>query len=153
PLETPSRDDDTGRPVRDSRVWLLLAGAIAVLVLGSPWWAPLLFRRMDFFRVRRVEIIGAHYVAASDILSRLNVDTSVSVWNPIKPLTARVAAYPGIQTVVVSRKLPGTLVVEITERIPVALIQTNGSLRAYDERGVLLPIDPARVPVDARRID
>jgi cell division protein FtsQ len=149
PPESPSRDDDGGRPARDLRVWFLVVGAVAVLVLGSPWWAPLLLRRLDFFRVRRVEIVGAHYLAASDILSRLNVDTTASVWNPTKPLAARVAAYSGIQTVVVSRKLPGTLVVEITERIPVALVQANGGLRPYDERGVLLPIDPARVPLDA----
>jgi cell division septal protein FtsQ len=103
---------------------------------------------MDFFRVRRVEIVGAHYVAPSDILSRLNVDTTVSVWNPTKPLEARVATYPEIQTVVVRRKLPGTLVVEITERVPVALVQANGGFRVYDARGVLLPIDPAGVTVD-----
>jgi cell division septal protein FtsQ len=39
-------------------------------------------------------------------------------------------------------------VVEITERVPVALVQANGGFRVYDARGVLLPIDPAGVTVD-----
>jgi cell division protein FtsQ len=131
-----------------ARLRLAALGLAVLLVLGSPWWAPLIMRRMDFFRVRRVEIVGAHYVAPSDILSRLNVDTTASVWNPTKPLAARVATYPEIRTVDVRRKLPGTLVVEITERVPVALVSANGGLRVYDARGVLLPIDPLRVTVD-----
>jgi cell division protein FtsQ len=39
-------------------------------------------------------------------------------------------------------------VVEITERVPVALVPANVGFRVYDERGVLLPIDPVRVTVD-----
>jgi cell division protein FtsQ len=137
-----------GRPIRRSRLRLALAGVAVLVLLGSPWWAPLVMRGMDFFRVRRVEIVGAHYVAPSDILSRLNVDTTASVWAPTKPLAARVATYPEVRTVVVRRKLPGTLVVEITERVPVALVPASAGFRVYDERGVLLPIDPARATVD-----
>jgi cell division septal protein FtsQ len=40
-------------------------------------------------------------------------------------------------------------VIEVTERIPVALVPAPGGFRVYDERGVALPIDPARVDVDA----
>jgi cell division protein FtsQ len=148
--QEPRHEDDAADDGRSLawRVRLTLAAIAVVLVLGAPWWGPLLMRRMDFFRVRRVEIVGAHYVAPSDILSRLNVDTTVSVWDPTKPLAARVAAFPEIQSVAVRRKLPGTLVVEIAERIPVALVPAATGFRVYDERGVLLSIDPARVTVD-----
>jgi cell division septal protein FtsQ len=125
-----------------------LVGIGLLLVLASPFWAPLVMRHMAFFRVRRIEIVGAHYVAPSDIVARLHVDTLASIWNPTKPLAARVAAHPEIQTAVVGRKLPGTLVVQVTERIPVALVPADGGLRAYDERGAALPIDPASVTVD-----
>jgi cell division protein FtsQ len=64
-------------------------------------------------------------------------------------LAARVATHPEVQTAVVRRKLPGTLVVEITERVPVALVPASGGFRVYDERGVALPIDPTSVGVDA----
>jgi len=142
---------DVEKPKRSlfaTRVSFALLGLALLVVASSIWWAPLVLRRMDFFRVRRVEIVGAHYVAPSDILSRLNVDTTASVWNPTKPLAARVARFPEIRTVEVRRKLPGTLVVEITERVPVALVAANGGLRVYDAHGVLLPIDPSRVMVD-----
>lgn len=131
------------------RLKLALALIVLVLVAGSPFWGPLVMRRMAFFHVRRVEILGAHYVAPSEILARLHVDTMQSVWNPTEPLEARVRAHTEIATAVVRRKLPGTLVVEVTERVPVALVPAANGFRVYDDRGVALPIDPAKVSVDA----
>jgi cell division septal protein FtsQ len=146
-----ARDDSEGGggSVFARRFKLALVGIAGLLVLASPVWAPLVLRRMAFFRVRRIEIAGAHYVAPSDILSRLHVDTMASVWDPTRPLSARVAAYPEIEKAVVRRKLPGTLVVEVTERVPVALVPAANGFRVYDQRGVALPIDPSRVSVDA----
>src|SRR4051812_35845452 len=85
------------------RLKLALWGIVALLLLTSPAWAPLFMRRMDFFRVRRIEILGAHYVAPNDILSRLNVDTLASIWDPTKPLAARIATHPEIATADVGR--------------------------------------------------
>jgi cell division protein FtsQ len=127
---------------------LSLIGIGALLVVLSPLWAPLLMRRLSFFRVRRIEILGAHFIAPSDILARLHVDTTASVWDPTGPLAARIAANSAIQHVDVHRKLPGTLVVAVSERTPVVLVPASGGFRVYDDRGVVLPIDPSRVPID-----
>lgn len=126
-----------------------LAGIVVLLVLASPLWAPLLFRRLDFFRVRRVEIVGAHYIPPGDIVGRLRVDTLASVWDPFGPMVRRIAANPEVERVAIERRLPGTLVVHVTERTPVALVPGARGLTAYDVRGAALPIDPARTPVDA----
>jgi cell division septal protein FtsQ len=155
-------DDDAKRPTkRDSAASdeapargfrpykLALAGIGLLLLAGSPFWSPLVMRRMAFFRVRRVEILGTHYIAPGDILSRIHVDTTASVWDPTAPITARVLRHPAVQTVVVRRRLPGTLVVEITEHAPVALVSGSNGLQVYDARGVALPVDPASVTVDA----
>jgi cell division protein FtsQ len=132
-----------------ARLKLALLGIAVLVLLSSPLWGPLVMRRMAFFRVRRVEIVGARYLSPSDIIGRLHVDTTASVWDPTAPLAARVAAHPEIQSVAIRRKLPGTLVVSVTERVPVALVPTSAGLRTYDVRGVQLPIDPTRVTVDA----
>ena len=147
--EADASPDSVDRGPSMRRLKLALFGIAALLVLSSPMWAPLFLKRMAFFRVRRVEILGAHYVAPSDILSRLNVDTLASIWDPTKPLAARIATHPEIATVAVERELPGTLVVRVTERIPVALGPAANGFLVYDERGVALPIDPTRVSVDA----
>jgi cell division protein FtsQ len=149
PREPPSGDTRAKEPILSRKYKLALAGIVVLLAATSRFWGPLLMRRMDYFRVRRVEIVGARYVAPSDILTKLHVDTTASVWDPTSALAARVASHPEIQYVSVHRKLPGTLVIEVTERVPVALVPASGGLRVYDERGVALPIDPARVDVDA----
>ena len=138
------------RPVNWKR--LVVPGVIATavfLLLVSPLWAPLFLRRMAFFRVRHVEVVGARYVNPRDILDRMRVDTLESVWDPSDPWEARVAAHPLVREVEMDRKLPGTLVVRLVEHEPVALVPTPGGFRVYDERGRLLPIDPSVSDVNA----
>ena len=129
------------------RIALALIGAL--VLLASPLWGPSALRHLSFFRVRKVEILGARYTAPAELLERLRVDTTRSVWDPIAPLEARLRSHPQVAQVVITRKLPGTLVVQVTERHPVALVNGVGGLRAVDERGVRLPLDPSRTPVDA----
>jgi cell division protein FtsQ len=131
------------------RLKLALAAIVVLLFIGSPFWAPLVMRRMAFFHVHRIEVVGAHYVAPSDILMRLKVDTMASVWDPTAPLAARVMTHAEVEHARVRRRLPGTLVVEITERVPVALVPAPKGFQVFDDRGRALPIDPARVTVDA----
>lgn len=129
--------------------WRLLIGVpIVVALLAAPWWGPRVLAHLAFFRVRRVEIVGTQYIPPGDILRRLHVDTTASVWDPVEPLEARIAAHPEVRSVRIRRRLPRTLVVEIVESLPVALVPGPSGLVAYDERGVRLPIDPARVDLD-----
>jgi len=147
--ERATESGDGGRNRRFPRVRLALFGIAGLLVLASPLWLPLLVRRMAFFHVHRVEIVGTHYVAPGDILTRVHVDTLSSVWDPTGPLVARVERHPAVQKALIHRKLPGTLVIEITERVPIALVPAPTGFHVYDARGVALPIDPTSVTVDA----
>jgi cell division protein FtsQ len=147
--EHPRAEHEPERGWSRLRVRLAIVAAILVLTAGAPFWGPLLLRQLSFFRVRRVEIIGARYVPAADILQRLRVDTTASVWDPTKPLEARLASHPQLRHVRVRRKLPGTLVVEVEENPPVALVAGNDGFRAYDASGAALPVDLARTPIDA----
>lgn len=156
PEATDPSDARTGRDAAGSapraprRRWLWPTLLVALALLGSaPWWGPRALGHLAFFRVRRIEIRGARYIAARDILRRLNVDTASSVWAPTGPLVSRVLTQPGIVKASVRRRLPGTLVVVVEESPPVALVPAADGFRVYDARGMLLPIDLTRVPVDA----
>ncbi len=127
------------------RALVVVAG---VAVLTSPWWGRFVASRLSYFRVRRVEIVGVRYLAPSEILSRLRVDTTRSVWDDPRPLEERVAMHPQVSEVSISRKLPGTLVVNVVENLPVALVSTERGFLAFDDRGRQLPLDPSRVAVD-----
>src|SRR5689334_14314779 len=100
PSKRASVEPNDSSPSRGFRPYkLALAGIGLLLLAGSPFWSPLVMRRMAFFRVRRVEILGAHYIAPGDILSRIHVDTTASVWDPTSPIAARVLRHPAVQTV------------------------------------------------------
>jgi len=103
---------------------------------------------MDFFRVRRVEIEGLRYATPDAIVSRLSVDTLASIWDDVSPLEARVAEHPQVREVRIKRKLPGTLVVVVTENPPVALVSTARGLIVTDANGDSLPVDPTTMDVD-----
>jgi cell division protein FtsQ len=126
----------------------LAIAAGALLAAAAPWWGPGVLSKLAFFRVRAVEVDGAHFLAASEIVAAMRVDTTVSVWDDVRPITARVRALQEIQEASITRKLPGTLVVRVTEKAPVALIPATGDLRVYDGSGSALPIDPARIDMD-----
>lgn len=146
---TDTKPERAPPPAKQRWVLPAILAAIAFFLLLSPLWAPLFLRRMAFFQVRHVEVVGARYVDPRDILLRLRVDTLASVWDATGPLETRLAGHPLVREVEVERKLPGTLVVRLVEHAPVALVPTTNGFRAYDERGALLPIDPTTAEVDA----
>ncbi len=124
-----------------------LAG-IAGATVGAPWWGPRALARLDYFHVRRIEFDGIRYTKAPELIEALQVDTTQSVWQPLEPLAARLAANPLVASVVVERRLPGTVVVHVVEREPVALVPMLGRLQPSDAGGRPLPINPAMVPLD-----
>lgn len=132
------------------RKWLFAGAALSlVMILASPVWGPRVLRQLAFFHVRKVEIVGARYTPGDELLDRLRVDTTRSIWDPIIPLAARVETHPQVEHAAIQRRLPGTLVLTVVERRPVALAPTRDGLRALDEHGHTLPLDPTRTPVDA----
>ncbi len=129
--------------------WRGAALAAAALALAlAPAWGPQVLGQLAFFRIRRVEVEGLHFLSPSDVLSRLQVDTSMSVWTDLAPLERRVARHPQVRDVTIERKLPGTLTVRVHENLPIALIPTREGYRPVDVGGRLLPIDPSRVRID-----
>jgi cell division protein FtsQ len=129
--------------------WRLLAIVLAGALLGtSPTWARPLLARLDFFRLRHVEVRGAAYVEAEDLVARLRVDTTRSVWEDPAKLRRRILEHPQVRDVKVRRRLPSTLLLIVEEWLPVGLVPTRRGLQPYDSAGRALPIDPSRTPLD-----
>lgn len=125
-----------------------IAAVAVLLMLTGPLWARPLLTRMDFFRVRRVEVRNARFTPPGEVRKRLGIDTAFSIWSDLEPLRRRVAEHPQVSGVRIARRFPSTLVVSLEELQPVALIQSRNGLQAYDATGRVLPLDPSRTPVD-----
>lgn len=138
--------------------WRIPIGVLALAVLvASPWWGTVLLSQLGYFHIRQVEIYGAVYAQPSRIISRMRVDTTMSIWMDLAPVERRVARDPQVRSVAIERKLPGTLVVRLVENAPVALVESSGTtgkggsgnaMRVVDGMGHALPIDPSRTNID-----
>ena len=125
-------------------LFIVAAGA----VLATPWWGPQSLARLDYFHVRRVEFDGVRFANPSELVAKLALDSTASIWDDLDQYAARVAKHPMVQSVEVTRTLPSTVVLNIVERLPVALVSDSGTLNPVDASGHVLPINPARKNLD-----
>jgi cell division septal protein FtsQ len=124
----------------------LLGGLVTAVLL---WHAgPHLLRRLEFFRIRRVEIAGIQYLAPAKIIAALGLDARSSVFDDLLAAGNGLRLLPGVQSAVVKRRLPGTLEIVIEEAVPVALAPSNSGLALLDSSGTVLPFDPAATAPD-----
>jgi cell division septal protein FtsQ len=118
---------------------------VAILLTVSLVWlgAPKVLHRLDFFRIRRVEIAGLQYLAPARVIAALGLDPEASVFVDLDASSRRLRALPGVTSATVGRRLPGTLEIVVTEAVPVALAPLAGGMALFDSNGKVLPFDPA----------
>jgi cell division protein FtsQ len=126
--------------------WTIL-GALALV--AAVWWGgPWTLRQVDFFRVRRIEITGARYLAPKTITTAMALRREASVFDDLGAMEHRLRGVAGVVRAEVGRRLPGTLTVTVVETEPVALIPRRSVLTPVDDHGRVLPYDPAQVAPD-----
>jgi cell division septal protein FtsQ len=125
---------------RDVKILLSTAGLGAITM----WSQPLIdvVMEMDTFRVADVQVQGLRYLSEEDVVTLLGITPQSSVWSDIEAWSDRVMAHPLVEIAQVTRRLPDGLLVEVTERTPIALAPTP-TLEPIDAEGYRLPLDPA----------
>jgi cell division septal protein FtsQ len=125
--------------------WRVLAWAGAALLVMVLWMtAPLGLRRLRFFRVRQVEIVGIRYLDAEQVLAALRLPDQASVFDDTQVLVERLRGLEGVADASVTRRPPASLNVIVREIEPVALLENaRGALAVVDADGRPLPFDPA----------
>jgi cell division septal protein FtsQ len=120
---------------------IVLAGALTTGLAATA--APGFLQRLDYFRVRRVEIAGLQYLAPAKVIAALGLESNATVFDDLAAAGRRLASLPGVISAEVQRRLPGTLEIQVVEATPVALIARRGGLAVLDSSGNVLPFDPA----------
>src|SRR5690606_3894107 len=102
------------------RRWIV-AGTAA---LGVALWfgLPALARKMEFFRVRRVEFIGMRYLSPETTLEAPELPAGLNVFDDLEPFAERARGIPGVA----------------------AASDRRGRLVLMDSAGRVLPYDPRR---------
>lgn len=119
-----------------------VAGVVCAVALG----APRVLRRLSFFRVRQVEVIGARYLEAADVARRLRLAANASTFDQLEAARRAAAAIPGVVHASVGAVLPSTLRVTLVEAQPVAVAADTGRVVLLDAAGHPLPFDLTREP-------
>jgi hypothetical protein len=128
----------------------IIARVGGLVVIVSAWfWAPIALRPLSFFGVRRVEVVGAKYLEPSAVVEALGLNPGASVFDNSGRLERRLESLPGIASASISRRLPGTLRVEVSEVDPVALAEGPDGLVPLSPDARPLPYDVVARPVDA----
>lgn len=137
-----------GGVVRSALIRWTVGGVLglgAVVLLFSQ--APRLLRKLELFRVERVEVVGTRYLAPHLVLEASGITEESSLFDDPAPWRAALLEHPLVADLAIEREYPGTLILRVVEVEPVALVATP-VLRPVDAEGRLLPIDPAVLDVD-----
>lgn len=133
-------------PRFSARAVLVAGGVVAAL---TAWVAaPSLLRRVEFFRVRQLELVGVRNLSPDALIGALHLAANASVWDDPSALAGRVRALPGVADARVVRRLPGALKVIVREVTPVAFVPGPQGLQVVDGAGRVLPFDATRSALD-----
>lgn len=91
------------------------------------------------FTIQNLQVVGRVQVSPQDLMTALGVDKGMPIlsYNPQLALD-RLQQNPWFKTVNIERRLPDTIFVRVTERIPAARWQIKGKLAIVDVDGIVL---------------
>jgi cell division protein FtsQ len=124
---------------------------IATVLLGA---AAVTVTRSPFFYARTVQVRGTSHVARADVLRIAAITPKTNVFTlDARAAETRLERDPWIAEATITKDLPSRLVIQIHERVPVAVVVSGGVLRLVADDGALLeaalPRASAGLPVIA----
>lgn len=118
-------------------------GSITVLpaaaLLGFAAWYATHAPEFDLPGAEAVILSGNRYVQAADVANALGAGAQPNIFRiRLGEARAEVEAIPWVRSATLRRVYPNHLLVEITERTPVAYVNLQGTLKLVDAEGVIL---------------
>jgi cell division protein FtsQ len=132
--------------VRRALGWSLVA-ALLLGLFGAAVAAPDLLRDGESFRVQRVAVVGTRFLAPHEVLAVSRIHAGTSIFAEAETWRARLLEHPLVADARIERQFPGTVVLTVIEREPIAFTPAP-DLRPVDAEGRMLPIDPADLSLD-----
>lgn len=128
------------RHLRARPVWRIVkAGALASLLAGAAWWAAAAAVDLPWLRVQQVRVEGNQRVHAGEITALLEGITGQSLLAvDLDRWRARLFASAWVADATLRRRLPGTIVVELRERVPMGIARAGTDLFLIDAAGTVI---------------
>ena len=125
--------DEPATPQHRRRLRLvIIAGVVVVLAAVLTWVVAF----SSLFGVRSVQVRGAHTLTNAQVEAAAHVRHGTALIRlDTAAVTRRVEALAGVATAQVSTSFPSTVVVTITERMPVGYLRSDGRVLLVDRSG------------------
>jgi len=128
------------------RVLLVVAGLVTLLL--AIVFAPQVLRHVAFFDVRQVELTGVRFHSPERLVDALAIEPDRNLFDPLRDIEERAIELPGVVFAKAKRRMPGTLTIEVGERVPIAFAPTSTGLLALDAEAHPLSYDPTATGLD-----
>ncbi|MHC1696566.1 MAG: cell division protein FtsQ/DivIB [Geobacteraceae bacterium] len=134
------RERKPRKPIQFRRMLKKAARVCAVFVLITLVWAVgteayEVFAKATFFRLERIEVSRMQQLSRDEIVSLTGAKLGDSLLKlELQHVAEELEKNPWIEKLKVRRRFPGTLSIEITERVPVAVVNM-GYLYYLDAKG------------------
>ena len=128
---------------------------MGMLVLGLLWGGLIAGHRVvnwatEWTEVQQISVIGLNRLTRDEVLAKMSLPQSASLlWLSTDEIAGRVQVHPWVDAVEVDRVFPHSLVVQVTEREPAAVLRASKETVLLDAGGHVLP---GEVPVEAKRL-
>ncbi|NLX90088.1 MAG: FtsQ-type POTRA domain-containing protein [Firmicutes bacterium] len=101
----------------------------------------LLFLRLPCFDIREISINGLDKLSADEICAAAGLQEGMNIWKISTPeIREKVASLPRVAEVRVEKKLPGSIVIFVEEKQPVAMIPYHSSYLELAGDGLIIGI-------------
>ncbi len=115
---------------------VLLVGLLVFFIWAIHNW----MLNSNAFVLQKIDIHGNRILTDEEIRAQLKIGRGIRLTDvELGKIEKRLRQIPFVRTVLVSRRFPTTLDVEIEERVPVAYILGRKKMWMVDEEGVILP--------------
>lgn len=131
PFQYPRKD----KPLISTHGFIGLLLVLVVLIAG------LLFIKSSYFTVGSVIVEGNKYVSVEDVYRIADIPESINIFSlNTANIKMRLMHDLRIAEIDVSRRFPGTIVISIKERKPMAYVASNYGFLELDKQGVVLAV-------------
>ncbi|MBF0567029.1 MAG: FtsQ-type POTRA domain-containing protein [Nitrospirae bacterium] len=114
---------------------IILSVVLSILAIISAGFA---IEKTDFLKVKNLTIEGNNHLKNMEILKLLNVNGKNLITLDEELLSRRLQASPWTKSVILRKELPGTLIIKIKEKDPVAILKKGNDEYYLDTMGTLL---------------
>ena len=123
-------------------MWVL--GVIGLMTMGGWGYVKMAPMVSAWTTLQQITVLGLDRIRREEVVGLLNLPDGVSlVGLDTDPLIEQLKRHPWISAASVERVFPDTLAIKITERQPVAILQSPQGVHLLDIEGYLLSAIPA----------